>query len=173
LQPALLACTIIEALKTALSMGGEMGSRTFAAAVILAWGAQAALAASEATNEAPTAARKAAPQAAPARPAGPTQGAAAAPAGGITRVADTDRVCMMNDRYMGTVQIPVDVKGKRYYGCCAMCKERLARDRRARVALDPVSGKEVDKATALIGRRADGSVLYFENEANLEKYRAR
>ena len=67
----------------------------------------------------------------------------------------------------------MDVDGKRYYGCCAMCKERLARDPRARTAVDPVSGKEVDKATALIAKRADGSVLYFENEANLKKYRAR
>jgi YHS domain-containing protein len=89
------------------------------------------------------------------------------------RVTDTDKVCMVNDRYMGTPQIPVDVAGKRYYGCCAMCKERLAKDKAARYAVDPVSGKQVDKATAVIGQLADGSVLYFENEANRKKYRAR
>ena len=147
-----------------------MGSRTFAAAVILIWGAQAALAAPVGTTRAQAGKQKAAPKedAAP-----PAKSADAAHADGVTRVADTDKVCMMNDRYMGTAQIPVDVDGKRYYGCCAMCKERLARDRGARVALDPVSGKEVDKATALIAKRADGSVLYFENEANLKKYAAR
>lgn len=136
-----------------------MGSRAFTAAVILTWGVQAALAAPAGTKQ-----EQAGKQKAPAE---------AAPADGLTRVTDTDKVCMMNDRYMGTAQIPVDVNGKRYYGCCAMCKERLARDRRARVALDPVSGKEVDKAGALIAKRPDGSVLYFESEANLKKYEAR
>jgi YHS domain-containing protein len=147
-----------------------MGSRAFAAAVILILGAQVALAAPAGTTRPQAGKQKAAPKAAPAPPA---KSADAPPADGVTRVADTDKVCMMNDRYMGTAQIPVDVDGKRYYGCCAMCKERLAMDRRARVALDPVSGKEVDKATALIAKRADGSVLYFENEANLKKYEAR
>jgi YHS domain-containing protein len=134
-----------------------MVSKGSAAAVVLA----AALAASA------VAAPPAAPPAAPARPAART------PANGVQRVADTDKVCMVNDRYMGTAQIPVDVGGKRYYGCCAMCKERLAKDRQARMAVDPVSGKEVDKATAVIGQRPDGSVLYFENDANRKKYRAR
>lgn len=147
-----------------------MGSKAFGAAVILIWSAQAALAAPAGTTRAEAGKQKAAPKDAPAAPATSTDAAAA---DGVTRVADTDKVCMMNDRYMGTAQIPVDVGGKRYYGCCAMCKERLARDRRTRVALDPVSGKEVDKATALIAKRADGSVLYFENEANLKKYAAR
>jgi YHS domain-containing protein len=151
-----------------------MGSKAFAAAVILAWAAQAALAApADTTQEGQTAAGKAAPKAAPARPAGVEQDPELAAVDGLTRVTDTDKVCMMNDRYMGTAQIPVEVDGKRYYGCCPMCKERLARDRRARVALDPVSGKEVDKATAVMAKRADGSVLYFENEANLKKYQAR
>jgi YHS domain-containing protein len=147
-----------------------MGSRAFAAAVILTWGVQAALAGPGTTRQA---GKQKEPKAAPAAPAAPAHGVEAAPADGVTRVADTDKVCMMNDRYMGTAQIPVDVNGKRYYGCCAMCKERLAKDRQARVAKDPVSGKEVDKATALIAKRADGSVLYFESEASLKKYEAR
>lgn len=150
-----------------------MGSKAFAACIILIWGAQAALAAAGSTKQAPADAQKAPPKAAPARPETPAEAAQNPAADGVTRVTDTDKVCMMNDRYMGTAQIPVDVDGKRYYGCCAMCKERLARDRRARVALDPVSGKEVDKATALMAKRADGSILYFENEANLKKYEAR
>ncbi|HUG53009.1 MAG TPA: hypothetical protein VMR21_05390 [Vicinamibacteria bacterium] len=105
---------------------------------------------------------------APARPAA----AAPAPEDGVVRVSDTDKVCMVNDHYMGVAQIPVDVDGKTYYGCCAMCEERLAKDRAVRFAVDPVSGKEVDKAKAVIGQRADGSVLYFESEANRKKYRA-
>jgi YHS domain-containing protein len=149
-----------------------MGSRALVAAVVLVCGVQASMAA-PGTKPERSGEPKAAPNAAAAREAAPPQAADQTPADGVTRVTDTDKVCMMNDRYMGTAQIPVDVNGKRYYGCCAMCKERLARDRRARVAIDPVSGKEVDKATALIAKRADGSVLYFENEANLEKYETR
>jgi YHS domain-containing protein len=80
---------------------------------------------------------------------------------------------MVNDMDMGKQQIPVEVEGRTYYGCCAMCKERLAKDASARTAVDPVSAKTVDKATAVIGRKPDGSVLYFETEANLKKYAAR
>ena len=54
-----------------------------------------------------------------------------------------------------------------------MCKERLAKDAAIRTAIDPVSGKNVDKAKAVIGKRADGSVLYFESEKNLREYAAR
>ena len=150
-----------------------MGSRVFAAAVVLIWAVGPALADPPSKDLAPTGTAKSAAKAAPAPEETAAQVAEATPADAITRVTDTGKVCMMNDRYMGTAQIPVEVDGKRYYGCCAMCKERLAKDRRARVALDPVSGKEVDKATALIAKRADGSVLYFENEASLKKYLAR
>ena len=52
-----------------------------------------------------------------------------------------------------------------------MCKERLAKDVAAREAVDPVSGKKVDKATAVIGALADGSVLYFENDKNFDAYK--
>jgi len=34
-------------------------------------------------------------------------------------------VCMVNDRVMGKPQIPVEVEGKTYYGCCEGCKSRL------------------------------------------------
>ncbi|HEY7697741.1 MAG TPA: hypothetical protein VIE88_04955, partial [Vicinamibacteria bacterium] len=53
---------------------------------------------------------------------------------------------------------------------CQMCKERLTNDRSVRVAIDPVSGKEVDKATAVIGADSQDRVFYFENEKNLEKF---
>jgi YHS domain-containing protein len=51
-----------------------------------------------------------------------------------------------------------------------MCKERLAKDAEIRSAVDPVTGNKVDKATAVIAARADGSVLYFESEETLAKY---
>jgi YHS domain-containing protein len=88
----------------------------------------------------------------------------------VTRVADVKQVCMVNNHFMGKDQIPVKVGEKTYYGCCEMCKQKLASDASSRSAVDPVSGAKVDKATAVIGAQADGSVLYFENEANLKKY---
>lgn len=80
-------------------------------------------------------------------------------------------VCMVNNAAFDKPQIPVEVGGKTYYGCCPMCKERLAKDASARTATDPVSGKEVDKASAVIGKAADGSVYYFESEANFQSFK--
>ena len=98
----------------------------------------------------------------------------AAPVGReLKAVKKRNFVCMVNDTYMSKEQIPVQVSGKTYYGCCAMCKERLAKMAEARSAVDPVSGKKVDKATAVIGRSADDSVLYFENAENLAAYNRR
>lgn len=83
---------------------------------------------------------------------------------------ETKKVCMINNTVFEKDQIPVQVSGKTYYGCCEMCKERLAKEAEARVATDPVTGKKVDKATAVIAAKQDGTVLYFENEKTLEQY---
>jgi YHS domain-containing protein len=87
----------------------------------------------------------------------------------VTQV-DPSLVCMVNNHFMGTEQIRVAVDGKTYFGCCEMCKTRLADDPTTRAAKDPVSGATVDKAAAVIGREASGSVVYFENEKNLQLY---
>lgn len=79
-------------------------------------------------------------------------------------------VCMMNNKFMGTEQISVEVDGKIYYGCCPMCKERLKNEASARQAIDPISGNTVDKAAAIIGAAPDEAVYYFENETNFEKF---
>lgn len=81
-------------------------------------------------------------------------------------------VCMINNRSMANEQIPVEIDGKTYYGCCPMCKEKLVKDETSRYAIDPVSGKKVDKAKAVIGALPGAAVLYFENETNLQKYNA-
>ena len=80
------------------------------------------------------------------------------------------RVCMVNDTVFDKDQIPVAVGGKTYYGCCEMCKGRLAQDASIRGATDPVSGKPVDKAKAVIGAKPDGKVLYFESEKTFAAY---
>lgn len=98
--------------------------------------------------------------------------------GGVAETTDkavaveSKQVCMINDRSMSIEQIPVEIDGKTYYGCCPMCKERLAKEPATRYALDPVSGKKVDKAKATIGALPGAAVLYFENAENLAKYNA-
>lgn len=92
-----------------------------------------------------------------------------ATAGALEKVP-ADRVCMVNDTRFPTAQIPVPVDGKTYFGCCEMCKGRLANDASVRTATDPVSGAVVDKADAVIGMLSDGRVHYFENERNLNAY---
>ncbi|HEV2856434.1 MAG TPA: TRASH domain-containing protein [Thermoanaerobaculia bacterium] len=86
------------------------------------------------------------------------------------RKVEAKKVCMVNNTVFDKDQIPVQVENKTYYGCCEMCKERLSRDVTARTATDPVTGKTVDKATAVIAAQADGKVLYFESEKTLAQY---
>lgn len=85
---------------------------------------------------------------------------------------ETKTVCMINEHAMGKDQIPVEVDGKTYYGCCEMCKKALAADAAKRVATDPVTGKQVDKATAVIAAQEDGRVFYFESDETLAKHNA-
>jgi len=83
----------------------------------------------------------------------------------------TEEVCMVNDAFMAKKQLLVKYKGKAYYGCCEMCKERIPKEAAVRVAIDPLSKKEVDKASAAIAITGDqGEVSYFENEENYRKY---
>ena len=53
-----------------------------------------------------------------------------------------------------------------------MCEETLRNKPESRIAIDPVSGNEVDKATAIIGSDAEGKAYYFENENNFNKYQS-
>ena len=99
--------------------------------------------------------------------AAPAFAAEAAPA---LRRVETKHVCMINNQDMGRDQIPVEVEKKTYYGCCEGCKKALAEKPETRVAIDPVSGKTVDKSSAVIGAKADGSVLYFESEKTFEEF---
>ncbi len=99
-----------------------------------------------------------------------TQVAAVLPAG-MTRVSDPSQVCMVNNQFMGKPQIPIAVEGRTYYGCCAMCKDRLGNEPGARTAQDPVTGETVDKASAVIIQDATGKVKYFASEETLGRYR--
>lgn len=83
---------------------------------------------------------------------------------------EPEYVCMVNDQRFPNVQIPVEVNGKTYYGCCQMCKAKLENVQEIRESKDPVSGGTVDKASAVIGTGPDGAVYYFENEENLKLF---
>lgn len=79
-------------------------------------------------------------------------------------------VCMVNNKAFDKEQMAIQVDGKTYYGCCPMCKGMLEKDAAQRTALDPVSGKTVDKAVAVIGSDSDGNTYYFENQDNFKKF---
>ena len=96
-------------------------------------------------------------------------GATAAWAEPLQKV-EPKKVCMVNNTLFAKDQIPVEVDGKTYFGCCEMCKTRLAEDPSSRQAVDPVSGKTVDKSQAVIGAGPDGRVKYFESSATFDAY---
>ena len=97
--------------------------------------------------------------------------APAPPAAALTyaRIADRSTVCMVNDRFMGSAQIPVVVEGMTYYGCCKMCEKRLHDERGVRSAIDPISHEQVDKASAVLAQDKSGNVFYFASESTLKR----
>ncbi|MBL9019389.1 MAG: hypothetical protein JNL83_34695 [Myxococcales bacterium] len=109
----------------------------------------------------------------PASSPAPAPAAAAAvtlPAG-MSRVTDRSHVCMVNDFAMGRPQIPVEVNGRTYFGCCPDCKLKLETREANRIASDPVTGEPVDKASAVIVRDESGKVYYFASEDTLRRFR--
>ncbi|MBI5970078.1 MAG: TRASH domain-containing protein [Deltaproteobacteria bacterium] len=88
---------------------------------------------------------------------------------GIKQV-EPNMVCMINNTVMDKPQIPVDFRGKTYYGCCEGCASKLKKSQEARTAKDPVTGKNVDKATAYITKATDGSALYFESADTAKRF---
>ncbi len=79
-------------------------------------------------------------------------------------------ICMVNNKRFDKVQIPTEIDGKTYYGCCSMCKTKLKNSQELREATDPISGNIVDKATAIIATDPNGNAYYFESEDNMEKF---
>lgn len=116
-------------------------------------------------ESAPKSAPEAAPKAAPDQATQPTSETAK-----VTLVDDPSQVCMVNNQFMGKPQIPIEVDGTTYYGCCEMCKTKLAEDPASRTAIDPVSGASVDKARAVMGQTSSGAIHYFESKENLHKF---
>lgn len=86
-------------------------------------------------------------------------------------LVSNNEVCMVNNVFMAKKQIEVLFDGKKYYGCCEICQERIPRDKDVRIAIDPLSKKSIDKASSLIAISGEnGEVLYFENEKSYQAY---
>lgn len=88
-------------------------------------------------------------------------------------VLPRNKVCMVNNTYLGVQQIEVPVNGKMYYGCCEMCVDKLNNLESVRYGTDPYTGQPVDKADAFIvlKSKATGEVFYFESEETYTKYK--
>ena len=84
---------------------------------------------------------------------------------------ERSKVCMMQDRVQPGPGIAHSYQGKTYYLCCPMCASTFESDpERYSKATDPVSGKQVDKATApLLGY--GGKVYFFESETTKTTFR--
>ncbi|GAB4242917.1 MAG: hypothetical protein Kow0027_01730 [Saprospiraceae bacterium] len=87
-------------------------------------------------------------------------------------IVPNEMVCMVNNRFMGIKQIPIEVEGITYYGCCPECVKKIQENLGGvRYAKDPVSGKKVDKARAvIIKNNENGMVQYFESEASANRF---
>ena len=81
-------------------------------------------------------------------------------------IVSNEKVCMVNDRYMVVKQLPVEVNGITYYGCCENCVAKIQNNiGDVRFAKDPTTGEKVDKASAIIVQnKKDGVVYYFKTK---------
>ncbi len=85
-----------------------------------------------------------------------------------------NKVCMVNDAFMGVRQIEIPVGGKIYYGCCEMCVDKLNNNLDSvRYSIDPFTGEAVDKAEAYIVLKSKetSEVYYFRSEATYLQYK--
>ena len=77
---------------------------------------------------------------------------------------ERNEVCVVADRAPGEPTFEVQLDGKTYHVCCERCEARLKEDPSLRYAIDPVTGRSVDKSDAFIAVIEDGRAFYFESE---------
>jgi YHS domain-containing protein len=94
------------------------------------------------------------------------------PTGETVKEVDAQFVCMVEKRHADEPQKAVKIEDRTYYVCSDACAAKLTEDPSSRMDVDPVSGKEVDKAIATIGVDRAGNVYFFENIENLKQFRA-
>lgn len=88
-----------------------------------------------------------------------------------TKQLAPELVCMVNNVYVGKLQIEIIVNKKAYYVGCGMCKDKLNNDSTTRYSKDPLTGEVVDKADAFIVLRSKKNDLvhYFKSKENFQK----
>ncbi|MBX2956315.1 MAG: hypothetical protein KF846_09170 [Cyclobacteriaceae bacterium] len=82
---------------------------------------------------------------------------------------EPNKVCMSTDAFMdGNIQMVVPNLGGTYYACSHQCIAALQSNEGERYAIDPISKKRINKATAFICLHPDksGKVCYFESKEN-------
>lgn len=83
------------------------------------------------------------------------------------------KICMVDDIYQGDYPtINLSIANKTYYGCDAKAIQRLTSKPELRSAVDPVTHRKIDKASAVIAidRKRDGKVLYFESRETFKRF---
>ncbi len=90
-------------------------------------------------------------------------------------VTDKNQVCMVNDFYNPMAdfkEFMVNVDNKSYYGCCAMCKDKLRTSSHHRFSTDPLTNEQISKADAYIvaDKTNKGKTFYFKNKLNFLKW---
>jgi YHS domain-containing protein len=87
-------------------------------------------------------------------------------------IVSNEKVCMVNDRFMGIDQIPIEVSGIMYYGCCENCVEKLQKNLNdVRFGSNPLNNTKVDKASAVIVQdKSSGSVFYFASKEDANTF---
>jgi YHS domain-containing protein len=88
----------------------------------------------------------------------------------VVLVEQKSHTCMANNQLLEKPQRLVVIEGRKYFGCCEKCNERLEQNSALRIATDPITGKLVDKAEAFIGVNAAGELFYFESKSTLRKF---
>jgi len=91
--------------------------------------------------------------------------------GETVTAVEANHVCMIEKKYFEDPQEPVTIDDRTYYVCCRMCATPLLEDPANRKDIDPMSGREVEKSSAIVGVSAAGRVYFFENAENLKQFR--
>lgn len=87
-------------------------------------------------------------------------------------IVPNEKVCMVNDKYMGVPQIAIEANGTTYYGCCENCIEKLQKNLDdVRFGSNPLNETKVDKASAVIVQdKSSGSVFYFASKDDAQAF---
>ncbi|HDZ05772.1 hypothetical protein LCGC14_0280950 [marine sediment metagenome] len=87
-------------------------------------------------------------------------------------IVPNEKVCMVNDRFMGVSQIPIEANGTTYYSCCENCVEKLQKNLDdVRFGSNPLNDTKVDKASAIIVQdKSSGSVFYFAFQEDAQSF---